>query len=40
MLLPVVHEQVLRTELGYLGATTVLAVLLTGLYHRGARPAP
>jgi len=35
MLTPAVSEQVLRAEIGYLGATTLLAVLLAVLYRRG-----
>jgi O-antigen/teichoic acid export membrane protein len=35
MLTPVVGEQVLRAELGYCGATTLLAALLALLYRRG-----
>jgi O-antigen/teichoic acid export membrane protein len=34
MLTPLVGEQVLRTELGYAGATALLALMLTGLYRR------
>jgi O-antigen/teichoic acid export membrane protein len=34
MLTPAVGEQVLRAEIGYLGATSLLALLLTGLYRR------
>lgn len=37
MLLPVVGEQVLRAELGYLGAASLLAVLLGLVYRRGGR---
>jgi O-antigen/teichoic acid export membrane protein len=46
MFIPAVGEQVLRAEIGYLGATTLLAVLLGMLYRRGrivtrsARPQP
>jgi hypothetical protein len=36
MFVPAVGDQVLRAEVGYLGATTVLAVLLGVLYRRGA----
>ncbi len=36
MFIPAVGEQVLRAEIGYLGATTLLAVLLGVLYRRGA----
>ncbi|HWX46323.1 MAG TPA: hypothetical protein VNY52_13515 [Solirubrobacteraceae bacterium] len=36
MLSPVVSEQLLRTELGYFGATAVLALALGSLYRRGA----
>ncbi len=35
MFIPAVGEQVLRAEIGYLGATTLLAVLLGVLYRRG-----
>jgi O-antigen/teichoic acid export membrane protein len=35
MLTPLVGEQVLRAELGYLGATTLLTALLALLYRRG-----
>jgi O-antigen/teichoic acid export membrane protein len=35
MLTPLVGEQVLRAEVGYCGATTLLAVLLGVLYRRG-----
>jgi O-antigen/teichoic acid export membrane protein len=35
MLTPLVEEQVLRAELGYLGATSLLALLLALLYRRG-----
>jgi hypothetical protein len=38
MLTPAVGEQVLRAELGYCGATSLLALLLAGLY-RQAQPA-
>jgi O-antigen/teichoic acid export membrane protein len=38
MLLPAVGDQVLRAEIGYLGATSLLALLLALLYRRG-RPA-
>jgi O-antigen/teichoic acid export membrane protein len=37
MFIPAVGEQVLRAEIGYLGATTLLAVLLGVLYRRGTR---
>ncbi|HSZ68762.1 MAG TPA: hypothetical protein VK756_00210 [Solirubrobacteraceae bacterium] len=36
MLTPLVGEQVLRAELGYFGATSLLALLLALLYRRGA----
>jgi hypothetical protein len=36
MFVPAVGEQVLRAEIGYLGATTLLAGLLGVLYRRGA----
>ena len=40
MLVGAVHNEVLRTEIGYLGATTLLALLLGALYRRGqAAPA-
>ena len=35
MLSPIVHGQVLRAEVGYAGATVVLAALLALLYRRG-----
>ena len=35
MFVPAVGNQVLRTELGYLGATSLLALLLALLYRRG-----
>jgi O-antigen/teichoic acid export membrane protein len=37
MLLPIVGDQLVRTEVGYLGATTLLAVLLLRLYRQGPR---
>lgn len=42
MFTPLVHEQLLRTELGYAGSTVLLALLLWLLYRRGtsARLAP
>jgi O-antigen/teichoic acid export membrane protein len=39
MLLPLVSEELLRTEIGYLGATGLLALMLGALYRRGAQPA-
>jgi O-antigen/teichoic acid export membrane protein len=36
MFLPVVGEELLRTEIGYLGATSLLALMLSGVYKRGA----
>ena len=36
MLLGVVADQVLRTELGYAGAAGLLALALTALYRRGS----
>jgi O-antigen/teichoic acid export membrane protein len=36
MLTPAVGEQLLRTEIGYAGATALLALMLTTLYRRGA----
>jgi O-antigen/teichoic acid export membrane protein len=38
MLIPAVSEQLLRAEIGYAGATAVLALALTLLYRQGARP--
>jgi hypothetical protein len=35
MFVPAVSEQVLRAEVGYLGATTLLAGLLGVVYRRG-----
>ncbi len=42
MLTPAVSDQLLRTEIGYAGATAVLALALGLLYRRGGRgePAP
>jgi O-antigen/teichoic acid export membrane protein len=37
MLLPAISEQLLRAEVGYAGATAVLALTLTLLYRRGTR---
>ena len=37
MLTPAVGEQLLRTEIGYAGATALLALLLALLYRRGSR---
>jgi O-antigen/teichoic acid export membrane protein len=37
MLLPVVHDQLLRTEIGYAGATALLALMLASVYRRTAR---
>jgi O-antigen/teichoic acid export membrane protein len=39
MFIPAVGEQLLRTEIGYAGATLVLALGLTALYRRGGRTA-
>jgi O-antigen/teichoic acid export membrane protein len=39
MLLPLVSEELLRTEIGYLGATSLLALMLSVVYRRGT-PAP
>jgi O-antigen/teichoic acid export membrane protein len=36
MLLPVVHEQLLRTEIGYAGATALLAITLAALHRRAS----
>jgi O-antigen/teichoic acid export membrane protein len=35
MLVPLVSEELLRTEIGYLGATSLLAVMLGVVYRRG-----
>ena len=35
MLSPAVSEQLLRTEIGYAGATALLALTLAALYRRG-----
>lgn len=40
MLLPAISEQLLRAEVGYAGATAVLALALTLLYRRGTQSAP
>jgi O-antigen/teichoic acid export membrane protein len=37
MLLPAISEQLLRAEVGYAGATALLALALTLLYRRGTR---
>jgi O-antigen/teichoic acid export membrane protein len=37
MLLPAISEQLLRAEVGYAGATAVLALALTALYRQGTR---
>ncbi|HTU78717.1 MAG TPA: hypothetical protein VMF09_08160 [Solirubrobacteraceae bacterium] len=37
MLTPAIGEQLLRAEVGYAGATALLALLLATLYRRGAR---
>jgi O-antigen/teichoic acid export membrane protein len=37
MFSPVVSEELLRTEIGYFGATCLLALLLTAVYKRGTR---
>jgi O-antigen/teichoic acid export membrane protein len=37
MLLPVISEQLLRVEVGYAGATALLALALTALYRQGTR---
>ena len=39
MVAPLVSEELLRTEIGYLGATSLLALMLGAVYRRG-RPAP
>ncbi|HEY2200686.1 MAG TPA: hypothetical protein VGH56_02270, partial [Solirubrobacteraceae bacterium] len=38
MFIPAVSDQLLRTEIGYTGATAVLTVALATLYRRGTRP--
>jgi O-antigen/teichoic acid export membrane protein len=37
MLVPAISEQLLRAEVGYAGATAVLALALTALYRQGTR---
>lgn len=37
MLAPLVSEELLRTEIGYLGATSLLALMLGVVYRRGTR---
>ncbi|HEX8714824.1 MAG TPA: hypothetical protein VF706_04570, partial [Solirubrobacteraceae bacterium] len=37
MLLPTISEQLLRAEVGYAGATALLALALTALYRQGPR---
>ncbi len=39
MFIPLIGEQLLRTEIGYAGATFVLALSLAALYRRGGRAA-
>jgi O-antigen/teichoic acid export membrane protein len=39
MLAPLVSEELLRTEIGYLGATSLLALMLGAVYRRGTRAA-
>jgi O-antigen/teichoic acid export membrane protein len=39
MLVPVLGDQLLRTEIGYAGATALLAVMLAALYRRGSESA-
>jgi O-antigen/teichoic acid export membrane protein len=39
MLAPLVSEELLRTEIGYLGATSLLALMLGMVYRRGTRAA-
>src|ERR1700722_16177319 len=38
MLVPLISEELLRTEIGYLGATSLLALMLNFVYRRGAPP--
>jgi O-antigen/teichoic acid export membrane protein len=38
MLLPAVSDELLRAEVGYAGATALLAATLAALYRRGSRP--
>jgi hypothetical protein len=40
MLVPAVSEQLLRAEIGYAGATALLALALTLLYRQGTQAAP
>jgi O-antigen/teichoic acid export membrane protein len=40
MLVPLVSEELLRTEIGYLGATSLLALMLGAVYRRGGPPMP
>ncbi len=37
MLLPIIGEELLRTEVGYLGAASLLALMLGALYKRGVQ---
>ncbi|HWH11761.1 MAG TPA: hypothetical protein VG165_11585 [Solirubrobacteraceae bacterium] len=39
MILPLIGDQMLRVEVGYTGATAILAIGLLGLYRRGAAAA-
>jgi len=38
MLIPVIGDQLLRAEIGYAGATALLALMLAALYRQGAPP--
>ena len=38
MFTPAVSDQLLRAEIGYAGATALLALILTVLYRRGTPP--
>jgi hypothetical protein len=38
MFAPAVADELLRTEIGYAGATGLLALMLWALYRRGPRP--
>jgi O-antigen/teichoic acid export membrane protein len=40
MVIPAISDEVLRTEIGYAGATGLLALLLALLYRRGTIPRP
>ncbi len=40
MVSPVIDDQLVRAETGYLGAAALLCALLVGVYRRGGTPVP